>query len=214
VPGASVPTLRGVQSSRASSLPRPRHLWLTFDVGRTSASHIMDVSDFITQIREKGPEIAEADLVAFESQIGCRLPDDYRQFLMAANGGTVEDDRFCSCDFCIVCIGGLRDEEHLSLVANRDCYQLSEDRIPKDLLWIMEDAFGNAVCIGISGERRGRIYFWEHESQDTSLLANSFTDFLAGITPRMNPPKRSGCASMIVGTLVVIMTLALIILMR
>jgi hypothetical protein len=59
----------------------------------------------------------------------------------------------------------------------------------------MDDPFGNAICLGIRGEHRGRVYFWDHEREpdadewngevqtagNLQLLADSFTDFVAGL---------------------------------
>jgi len=59
----------------------------------------------------------------------------------------------------------------------------------------MDDPFGNAICLGIAEKYRGRVYFWDHENEpdeelwdgevDTAgnitLIANSFTDFVAGL---------------------------------
>ena len=59
----------------------------------------------------------------------------------------------------------------------------------------MDDPFGNAICLGIAGEYRGRIYFWDHEMEpdpgewdgavetagNVQLLANSFGEFVAGL---------------------------------
>jgi hypothetical protein len=159
----------------------------------------MTISELIDQIDDKQPSPSEAELTAFESAIGGRLPEDYRQFLQATNGGTVEDDALCFVDptpgadeasFCVLCIGGLRDELHLSLTANRDTYQISESRIPRDLIWIMEDSFGNAACIGVKAEARGKIYRWNHEDESVRPLANSFTEFVGGLRPpRTNSPE-------------------------
>jgi hypothetical protein len=58
----------------------------------------------------------------------------------------------------------------------------------------MDDPFGNAICLGVSGKHRGKVYFWDHEHEpdeedwdgrvetagNVKLLAASFTDFVAG----------------------------------
>lgn len=40
-----------------------------------------------------GPPLTESDIVAFEREIGCGLPDDYRTFLLAVNGGFPQPPR-------------------------------------------------------------------------------------------------------------------------
>ncbi len=81
-----------------------------------------------------------------------------------------------------------------TLGSYRVCY---ETRIPRDLLWIMDDPFGNAICLGLRGECRGKIYFWDHKhepavgkwdgevdtAENVTLIAASFTDFVNGLAP-------------------------------
>jgi hypothetical protein len=103
-----------------------------------------------------------------------------------------------SAEAVIHCIGGFRDEDHFSLEWARECYQNDDElRIPHELLWVMDDPGGNAFCLGVSGRYRGRVYFWDHEEEpdpddwdgsvetagNLTLLANSFTDFVAGLQP-------------------------------
>ncbi len=55
--------------------------------------------------------------------------------------------------------------------------------------------FGNAICLRLVGPNRGAIYFWDHEyepksiswngnvdtADNISVLASSFTEFVAGL---------------------------------
>jgi hypothetical protein len=153
----------------------------------------------------KEPPPSQAQVEAFELEIGASLPDDYRRFLLRCNGGNVDWYQFeglnpegRSWTAVVSHVGGLREEPDLSLRFARGCYQGHELQIPRTLLWIMGDPGGNAICIGLTGEYRGRVYFWIHDEQpdpqewdgevetasNVILLANSFTDFVAGIAPR------------------------------
>ena len=42
---------------------------------------------------------------------------------------------------------------------------LKAGRIPSDLLWIMDDPSGHAICLAIRGPYRGCVYFWDHECE-------------------------------------------------
>lgn len=162
----------------------------------------MTIDQFASQIEDRGPPIIPGDLAAFEREIGHTLPEDYRAFLEACNGGyvggqfwftgpTPEDE---SADAGVHHVGGLRDDD-FSLRDARDTYQGQEYRIPRSLIWIMDDPFGNAICLGLDGLERGRVYFWDHENEpdpdewdgrvDTAgnlqLLAESFSEFVAGL---------------------------------
>jgi hypothetical protein len=132
------------------------------------------------------------DVAAFEAEIGTTLPDDYRQFLLRSNGGSLGDKYELEGTYAVIAsVGGFR--EGYSLRSARACYQASPVRIPRALLWIMDDPGGNAICLGLTGEYRGKVYFWDHDEEphpdewdgevetagNIQWLANSFTDFVA-----------------------------------
>jgi len=166
----------------------------------------MTMDDFITLIELKSPPAPLDQLKAFEPELGGRLPDDYRQFLIRTNGGFVRgwyrfkgrtprgDIR--SAYVHHVC--GFREEWHLSLRFNRGCGLSPQSGFPHSLLWIMDDPGGNGICIGLAGAKRGKVYFWIHDelpdpeewdgrvetASNVIILADSFADFVAGIGPR------------------------------
>lgn len=167
----------------------------------------MTLDEFIACVDKKQPLASLEPLTAFEAELGSTLPDDYRRFLIACNGGVFRGRYWFfgptpegkKADAGMHHIGGLREDSSFSLVRHRETYQGRHYvRIPRSLLWIMDDPFGNAICIGLTGEHRGRLYFWDHElepdpddwdgevklSGNIMLLANSFTDFIAGLKPR------------------------------
>ena len=146
---------------------------------------------------EKISPASPADVAAFEAEIGATLPDDYRQFLLRSNGGSLGDKYELEEAYVIIgSVGGFR--EGYSLRSARGCYQGSPVRIPCTLLWIMDDPGGNAICLGLTGEHRGKVYFWDHDEEpypdewdgqvetagNIRLLANSFTEFVAGLRRR------------------------------
>ncbi|MBP7253631.1 MAG: SMI1/KNR4 family protein [Alphaproteobacteria bacterium] len=159
----------------------------------------MTLEKFIEMVNDKQPPAPESELLAFEKALGARLPDDYREFLIECNGGFLGGMLWFvgptptgeKADAGVHHIGGFRQESYFSLIKIRSCY---EGRIPDALLWIMDDPFGNAICLGLQGESRGRVYFWDHENEpegnwdgkvdsggDLQILANTFTEFVAGL---------------------------------
>jgi hypothetical protein len=153
----------------------------------------------------KVPQPSQGQVEAFEAEVGTTLPDDYRQFLLRSNGGHLDWYRFHGptpegrlWTAVVNHVGGLREELDLSLRFARGCYQGSELQIPRALLWIMGDPGGNGIYIGLTGKYRDRVYFWVHDEQpapqewdgdvetagNVVLLANSFTDFVAGLVPK------------------------------
>ncbi len=156
---------------------------------------------FLQAIEMKLAPAPESELLAFEQALGCRLPEDYRDFLVSCNGGYVGGELWFTgptptgekADAGVHHIGGFRQERHFSLPRARSRYA---GRIPDDLLWIMDDPFGNAICLAIRGRYRDQIFFWDHENEpgedsdgsvegagNLQLLAGTFAAFVSGLHP-------------------------------
>jgi hypothetical protein len=61
--------------------------------------------------------------------------------------------------------------------------------LPAGVILIGGDPGGNGICLVISGERRGQIWFWDHEREPSKpdwsnmdLVAPSFDAFMRGLT--------------------------------
>jgi hypothetical protein len=124
------------------------------------------------QMTESFGVTTDVALDAFEEQHQIKLPAAYRSFLKAHNGGipASEDD---------LPIPGWGESivnifNGLDLEGNRGkSYGLSEnterfsDRFPvKEVLIIADDPGGNQFLLGVSPERHGIVYFWDHEAWD------------------------------------------------
>lgn len=159
----------------------------------------MTIDELIAQFEEKAPPAPADKLARFEADIGHALPEDYRYFLANCDGGYAASGLWyrgrnpegLEVDAGVHCIGGLRSESGFSLPDMRRVYS---ERIPDALIWIHDDPFGNAICLGVVGEHCGRVYFWDHELEpgedwdgsvesagNLTLLANSFTEYVAGL---------------------------------
>jgi hypothetical protein len=162
------------------------------------------VDEFVAALEQKLPPAPDDQLAAFEADLGGRLPEDYRRFLIACNGGwngmgyhfraPTPEGRFGS--FWLQYLGGFREFERQSLTAARRRYQGEPLRIPRSLVWIATNGWDDAICLGIAGPPRGRVYyFWSNAPEpdprtlevqiesagDLTLLANSFTEFVAAL---------------------------------
>jgi len=60
---------------------------------------------------ERGPQVTESAIDAFETQLGTKLPDDYRAFLLEVNGGQTE---LSHTRFVLVSRKGRRDWTRLN----------------------------------------------------------------------------------------------------
>lgn len=161
----------------------------------------MTIDELLSRIEMKSPPAPEDDVAGLEKRVGHSLPADYRQFLIDCNGGYLGGSLWFQGNnpdgeevgAGIHHIAGFREESHFSITDALDTY---EGRIPDDLLYIHDDPGGNAICIGLTGERKGKIYFWDHEEDDWDddldlgdedsdgpmLIANSFAEYVAGLS--------------------------------
>jgi len=131
----------------------------------------------------------EESIVRLENDIGFRLPSDYRHFLADVNGGEPEPS-----GFTFETSDGPSDSAvryFLTLDPNAKHYTIREflrrygDRIPKGVMPIACDSFGNLVLIDVGAKASGSVYFWDHEKEsmeepiweNISPVAPSFTAF-------------------------------------
>jgi hypothetical protein len=115
--------------------------------------------------------LTEETLQLVEQKYECRLPDDYRQFLLKNNGGFPlpecvtfdEAGRKTAADvFCFLAIGDERP--WASMEWNRETYS---GRLPKNTLPIARDSGGNLWLLNVGPENTGSVYFWDHGSYGT-----------------------------------------------
>jgi hypothetical protein len=131
---------------------------------------------------------------SFEKMIGSKLPTDYREFLLASNGGDPGESVFDSGDELGLLVVqeflGLGDKTlDYTLERNYETYVL-QDRLPAGMLPIASEPGGNLFCLGISPEHFGKVFFWDHELEDYEfqyefenmiLLTDSFSRFIADL---------------------------------
>jgi cell wall assembly regulator SMI1 len=139
------------------------------------------------------------DITKFEEEIGYELPEDYKKFLLEHNGGRPSPEGFSFeyrdskkssslLDFFYGIQG--ETEEHYDLATNNQDFK---GRIPSDMLVIACDQAGNQICLGLFGNVKGKIYFWDHEEEAVSegdppvygnlyFIANSFSEFVNGLS--------------------------------
>ena len=157
--------------------------------------------NIIEQVSEK--TITPVDLQNIENTKNCILPKEYKNFLLNYNGGKPYWKSFAIGEELIKgelsfdnirCFYGICSDTG-SVMYNYDIFQVIKarhNRIPKNLLPIATDSFGNEICLCIQGSNYRKVYFWDHENegmddneepwwQNVYLIANSFDEFIDGL---------------------------------
>lgn len=167
-------------------------------------------SNMTPQIKRPGAMLQEKILAEFERKHGFLLPTTYRAFLLEHNGGTPEPSSYCRkrnkkpSEECRYFFGLQCGRSYAEIEDALETY-LGEDetRIPRRLLPIAEDSFGNLICLSLRGEDVGKVYFWDHEEEleqkrtktgdvndaAISLIADSFDAFLTQFTESKDDKK-------------------------
>ncbi len=147
----------------------------------------------ITKSKKK---LDQASLLALEHKLGIALPEDYRDFILQYNGGQPK-----SCVFSYKGVDGFKSQSVINWFhaiydgeennfESTYLFYAENGRIPPNIAPIASDPGGNMICISISGNDRGMVYFWDHELESSysgvknlALLSNSFSNFLTLLQP-------------------------------
>lgn len=122
-----------------------------------------------------GAEDSVARVAEMEARYGMRLPPEYRAFLCKYNGGFTPKTSFrvgkAASDLRGFFGGG-------SAKLNFGNLHL-DGWVAGKLFPIACDSFGNYIAIGLGEESYGKIYFYDHETEDKiGLICDSFHTFL------------------------------------
>jgi cell wall assembly regulator SMI1 len=149
-----------------------------------------------TTIRDSfQPKLSAEDIETVERRLNLVFPTDYKEFLLAHNGGRPKPNRFpirgnrSDTQGILSWLYGIHDDGTYNLIDQAAMFQ---DRVPPELLPIGEDPGGNLICLTISGSNRNHVYFWTHEDEvdegeipsydNIYFVADSFTELLEGLT--------------------------------
>ncbi|MFC3962588.1 SMI1/KNR4 family protein [Nocardia jiangsuensis] len=136
---------------------------------------------------EAYPPVSENEIAEFESEVGHRLPEEYRDLLGRSDGGDILDN-----DRALVSIFGIAKDlpNWLSVRSHLEWYA---GRIPDWLFPVGGDAYGNLFAISLRISDSGTVWFWDHEEEagegedptDGNLTCEgkTFNEFLAGLVP-------------------------------
>lgn len=149
------------------------------------------------KLLDSAAPLTRKNLCNLERQLGISFPEDYAAFMLKNNGGEAEEDWLF--DFH----DGVMEGDNTSVIRSfykiylhddapsyddfvKTCNTMWEEKtIGKDMVAIADDPGGNPICMCVSGENYGKVYFADHEFEDTntgylfmSEIAPSFSAFL------------------------------------
>lgn len=161
-------------------------------------------------VADAGHRLSEAELAAFEEQVGTRLPDQLRSFYLRWNGGLpypveVPEDSAVwvrlrwrpGAEAARVgpaaSLNNLFEVDADSSVDFLTAHADFEGRIPRDCLAFAIDPGGSLFLIGIGEHNVGRIYYWARAFEEgvedgeapgydnVADVAGSFVEFLLAL---------------------------------
>lgn len=122
--------------------------------------------------------VDEGRLKAFEEELGGALPDDFKHWLEAVNGGKPDDT-------CVVISDefGFSGMHHIyGFHKGPDYAQLDRTNdtgnINEGLVAFADDPGGNKFTVSVRPEDFGAVIFWDHETADEYVLSRDFPGFL------------------------------------
>ena len=124
------------------------------------------------------PATAE-DVRKVEEELRRQLPADYREFVVQYGNTSFEGASYLGAG--VEVFFGIRangDEDYDLLSRWRD----AKGAIPARFIPISEDAGGNLICMAVSGDDSGTIYWCDHEDPEyREFLSPDFDTFIRGI---------------------------------
>jgi SMI1/KNR4 family protein SUKH-1 len=147
------------------------------------------------KLRDSTSPTTPAAIQEFERQRRLVLPNLYKEFLLAANGGVPEEPAFPVQGIAAYSVGVIQvffgmDARH-PMPDLAEIYDFYATRIPRGLIPIADNGGGDYVCLDLRGGRE-RVAFWdkrhfwgtgEWREGDLYHVANSFEEFLASLRP-------------------------------
>ena len=121
-------------------------------------------------------KVQEKQIVAFEKEIGYKLPKFYRAFLLMHNGGVpnpnifkTKDDKYESDVRALFSLNINQDAFNL-----KHHYNLLQDRLHKSSLAIGYTSTGDFIILKLTS---GQVLFFDHEIENLFLISYSFNTF-------------------------------------
>jgi hypothetical protein len=137
--------------------------------------------------RNVGPPISTKDVDALEQELGCKLPESYRAFMLTTNGGYPANESFEEPglpSFVLQRLYPLGGEKPFEL-RNMNIHGTE---LPSGLLRIGSSICGDPMALGIAGEHYGKVYWQDHEQAEDpedwssmNWMSDDFGEFMLSL---------------------------------
>lgn len=132
-----------------------------------------------------GSGVSAETVAEIEESLGCRITQDYRQFLL----------EFGWFEAPAVTIYGIADNTSAVQLDIRDVLRFerheSVNPLPAGLLPFSNDGAGNLSCLVLSGASAGSVVFVDHDRNDAQLVEPEATDFASWLAHRLEGMRRA-----------------------
>ena len=137
------------------------------------------------RIKNSNEKTSLKDIENFENIHNLKLSNSYKNFLLNFNGGNVEPNLFKisgAAESVVNVFYGLNISKTYDELS--EVFESLDSAIPNNFLAIGDDPGGNQICLGISNENFGKIYFWFHDIEDNDkeenmiFLSDDFDNFI------------------------------------
>jgi len=141
-----------------------------------------------------GKHPTEMDFIFIETELGITLPDYYKAFLIRYNGGRPREEVFPIVGFKNNPTGLIHTFFGINVKLECDellwNYLIMIGRIPRHFLPIADDNSGDLICLSLSGDDKGCVFFWDWYDErpgpdpgyeNVYKIADSFEEFLESL---------------------------------
>lgn len=132
---------------------------------------------------ERFPAPTEKQVADLEQRIGISLPEDYREFVLAFNGGffaepwIVPPSEECPLEDSLRAMNGIGATHPTAELASEGDLALFDDNDPPQILPIGDTVMGNLILLITHPEDRGCIVLKKAFSDESFFLAEGIEEF-------------------------------------
>ena len=142
-------------------------------VSESYSSFVRHLSKYSPGVHDLKEGATSERLEKAEQVLGVHFPDDYREFLLRWNGGSLFHG-----DLILL---GVQEDCHPESVCSPTLVSVNSSKcptIPHSFLIIASYSYGDAICLSFDGLLLGKVYLWNHETGEFTECWDSLESWL------------------------------------